>query len=247
MISKLALALGAALALACTISSAAPVAYGLTFHVQETRVNGGSPSPADTVYSGTFVVDDSILGSDGINKTGSVSAFRIDFGSFVWDMNDATSQFAGFRGPDGLGASSPGFDVVGGQITNLRGGVFGGADFPFVDFSTSYERPLGDPLCAGLYCGNGANRFVASKPGSTFWLPEGVAGSMFVTLNGSVLPGTQAALGLPEPAGLALFSLAGLAALMARHLTAQQRRGAHRTATARSGRDQSLGWPLAWG
>lgn len=213
MRSTLGLTLGAALSLACTTLMAAPVTYGLTFHVQETRVNGGAPSTADTFYSGSFVVDDSILGSDGINKAGVVSAFRIDFGSFVWDMNDATSQFAGFRGPDGLGASSPGFDVVDGQITNLRGGVFGGADFPFVDFSTSFDLPFGDPLCSGQYCGNGANRFVASKPGSGFWQAESIAGSMYLTLNGNVLPGTQAALGLPEPNSLALALLAGLVGL----------------------------------
>jgi hypothetical protein len=35
---------------------------------------------------------------------------------------------------DCVNAPSPGFDVHGGQITGLEGGVFGPSDVPFVDF-----------------------------------------------------------------------------------------------------------------
>jgi hypothetical protein len=40
----------------------------------------------------------------------------------------------GFRGPAGSFSPFLAFDVHGGQITGLEGGVFGPADFPFFDF-----------------------------------------------------------------------------------------------------------------
>jgi hypothetical protein len=91
---------------------------------------------AGTVYFGLFAVDDSILATDGLNKPGSVEFFSIQMEDNIWAYNLAgNNSFVGFRGPGGLGAASPGFDVVNGTITNLRGGVFGIADVPFVDFS----------------------------------------------------------------------------------------------------------------
>jgi hypothetical protein len=73
-----------------------------------------------------------------LNKPGVVFGFFTKIESMIWSSNFPypVSDFSGFRGPDGLGSASPGFDVVAGQIVNLRGGVFGTSDFPFIDFST---------------------------------------------------------------------------------------------------------------
>jgi hypothetical protein len=73
-----------------------------------------------------------------LNKPGVVFGFFTKIESMIWSSNFPypVSDFSGFRGPDGLGSASPGSDVVAGQIVNLRGGVFGTSDFPFIDFST---------------------------------------------------------------------------------------------------------------
>lgn len=145
--------------------NATPITYGLEFRVQYVDSQMDSRLQVGNSYLGSLTVDDGILIADGINKVGSVSAFRIQMENVIWDLNLASlsNAFLGFRGPEGLGSSSPGFDVLGGSVTNLRGGVFGSSDFPFVDFSTNshgaFSRSANVCGANPTYCGNAANYF----------------------------------------------------------------------------------------
>lgn len=101
------------------------------------------PNPAvaiGNVYYGFFAIDDSILTTDGLNKPGDVFAFFTKIVNAIWSSNfpSPISLFEGYRGPDN--SISPGFDVVGGEIVNLRGGVVGPGDAFFIDFSSN-ARP----------------------------------------------------------------------------------------------------------
>src|SRR5262245_38365936 len=147
-------------------SFATPVSYQIEFAVDtiggETdpgHCSPGEPNGAggfncsvaigDT-YFGSFTIDDALLAEDGENLAALVYDFVIEFAGIVWDYLAPypDSAFYGFRGPGGLGADSPGFDVAGGEVVNLQGGVYGLSDVPYVDFS-----PLGPD--------GGPNRFGA--------------------------------------------------------------------------------------
>lgn len=121
--------------LVSTAAHAIPVSYALNFDVA--FISNAIPSDPDlhigNRYLGSFTVDDALLLHDGLNQPGSLNAFRVQFEDVIWDMNDP-ALFGGFRGPNGFGLT-PGFDVLGGQVVNLRGGIFGRGDFPFIDFS----------------------------------------------------------------------------------------------------------------
>lgn len=191
-------------------ATAIPVTYQIKFTVLSglivTHTYPEQPGPttvdvedaAGKVYLGLFAVDDEILLTDGINKPGDLDFFFIQMEDNIWGYNiPANNSFAGFRGPlPGapfcmfcLGASSPGFDVVDGTITNLRGGVHGSSDIPFVDFSLS-----------------GANTFNAL--GSPFFEP-GTSSSFVVRSvesSGSIF-GTMELFRVPEPGSLSLFAV----------------------------------------
>jgi PEP-CTERM motif len=110
----------------------------------------GCAIAAGDTYFGHFTIDDALLGDTGENLAAVVYDFVIEIAGIVWDYLAPypDSAFYGFRGPDGLGSGSPGFDVVDGALANLRGGVYGASDPPYVDFS-----PLG--------ADGGTNRFGA--------------------------------------------------------------------------------------
>lgn len=78
-------------------------------------------------------LDDAALLSDGEHVAVGLDGFRLEIAGLVWDRDDASSSFRGFRGP-GLGSVSPVLISAGGALTGLKGGVYGGADYPFVDF-----------------------------------------------------------------------------------------------------------------
>lgn len=198
MVHKLAVLVLVAILGAPLTAGAVPVTFQIKFTVLTGSVvtldltgpSGPSITEVDgagKVYFGEFAVDDQLLLTDGTNKSGTLDFFRIQMEGNIWGYNDATNNsFAGFRGPDGLGSLSPGFDVANGTITNLRGGVFGQSDVPFVDFS--------------LF---GANTFNAL--GKPFFIPG--TSSSFVR----DAMGTMEILRMPEPGTLAL---AGLGLLM---------------------------------
>ena len=159
---------------------ATPITYGLEFRVQYVNDQADSRLQLGNSYRGWVTIDNSILTTDGKNMAGAVSAFRIQMENIIWDLNGATphNEFHGFRGPDGLGSFSPGFDVTTGRITNLRGGVYGETDYPFVDFSSDTRLPYdwtGSACGANTaYCGNSANAFSTRNALGTF------GGSMMV-------------------------------------------------------------------
>lgn len=154
-----------------TTALAVPITYNITFKVDgvEEIDPGVVSDPIYQVgneYFGSFVIEDDILDTDGINKPGTLYEFVILIEDYAWVMTlpNPVSDFDGFRGPEpdnpdgaNLGAPSPGFDVVDGRITNMRGGVFGDADEPFVDFASP-------PCCSAL----ASNRFRASMDGGPF-------------------------------------------------------------------------------
>ena len=190
------LSLTAALFFLSCAAQATPVTYGLEFRVGYLGCDFCGYPPIDpriqvgNTYFGSFTVDDAILAADGLNIAGLVSAFRISIEDVLWDsvVPSAQNSFHGFRGPNGLFSASPGFDIVGGEIVNLRGGVFGESDFPFVDFSTDV-RVAGNPSACGpasKYCGNVANAFWTRNDLGEF------GGSMVVHR-------------IAEPASLAIF------------------------------------------
>jgi hypothetical protein len=180
---------------AATAVHATPVAYQIDFTVDS--LNGTVPADPDVMignkYFGSFVVDSGLLASDGLNQTGIVSDFFVQFEDVIWNFNAPfpLSEFQGFRGPDGLFSASPGFDVLNGDVVNLRGGIFGAADFPFIDFSFDPDEPFGpQPGCTGAYCGNKPNAFSTSNPAGSF------SGSMKIAR-------------VPEP-GMLMLLMAGM-------------------------------------
>jgi hypothetical protein len=139
---------------------ASPVAYSINFAV-EFLGSERLPDPDVQIgnhYFGSFTLDDALLLHDGLNQPGVLSDFRVQFEDVVWDMNDPT-LFDGFRGPNGFGPT-PGFDVLGGQVVNLRGGIVRASDTEFIDFS--FDPRLAEPepsACTGSFCGNKPNAF----------------------------------------------------------------------------------------
>ena len=208
------------LVLVTATAQAIPITYGLDLNVQYFFDSPQPQSPAihigDT-YHGFFTLDSNVLAHDGLNQPGNLSAFSVQLDQLVWDMQlpFPQSEFVGFRGPLGLGASSPGFDIVDGALVNLRGGVFGAADTPSVDFSTDFRVPLvEDPACAAThtsYCGN--------KPNS--WVTQGREGAF---------GGSMAVYAVPEPEMGSLFAagIAALAGFIALDRRRQRRRSAIR-------------------
>lgn len=137
--------------LLATPAGAVSVAHQITLTVDEVIASDGVvPQPEDfqpiplvgAVYGGVFAVGPELLVMTGTNLPGALERFTLRIASIEWDMSrpdqigpsSDDSFFAGFRGPGGLGAGSPGFDVAGGVITGLRGGVYGLGDIPFIDF-----------------------------------------------------------------------------------------------------------------
>jgi hypothetical protein len=194
--------------LALTALLGAPVsaiAIPITYQIKFTGVTGlvttqfedGSTHVEDVngkVYFGLFAVDDEILNTDGINKSGHVEFFYIQMEDNIWGYNLAiNNSFMGFRGPDPndpscvscLVAPSPGFDVVNGAITALRGGVYGEADTPFVDFSFPGPNAFG---AQGGLLGAGERH-------------------TYVGTNSHGIQGTMEIFRVPEPGTLSLFGV----------------------------------------
>lgn len=203
--------LAVTMAILASRADAIPITYQIKFTVLAggvTTVNAETPynlitsvsNAAGNIYSGLFSVDSDILSTDGIGKNGDVGFFFIQMEDNIWGYNlPVDNSFFGFRGPipgdplclrtmGCLQAPSPGFDVLNGEIVNLRGGVYGRGDEPFVDFS----------LFSAL------NTFNAHG-GGTLRLGETTS---FVGGNNFGISGTMEIFRVPEPGVVALFGLA---------------------------------------
>ena len=205
-------------------ATAIPVQYQIKFTALAGSVlttsfpTAGAPTvdiadAAGNVYFGLFAVDDAVLLTDGIGKPGTLDFLYIRMEDNIWGYNFAgDNSFAGFRGPIPgnafcmmsmacVGAPSPGFDVVNGAVTNLRGGVFGVADLPFVDFSL---------LGANTFNATGAT--FGAGPGTSFSRVRDVSGTLEIVR-------------VAEPATLLPFG-AGLLMLLAALRTSRRKDGA---------------------
>lgn len=208
---RILIALTLTLLIAAPLSAfAIPVTYQMKFTVLSGKVlTAIVPTPlgpptiteadaAGKVYLGLFALDSDILLTDGIGKLGDLDFFFIQMEDNIWGYNlAANNSFGGFRGPTGsLGAPSPGFDVVNGEITNIRGDVHGPSDVPFVSFSNDVANTFS---ARGLlqFLQDGTPYSVLSGEGA---LPLGVA------------VGTMEIFRVPEPGTFVLFGL-GLVAL----------------------------------
>lgn len=141
----------ACLMLAAPSASAAPVLHKLTLVVTEVfeqpapecatllAPTFGCDNAVGDVHIGFFSVDSTLLGMEGDNLPAGVSNFVLSINDVVWDQAnpDPASSFSGFRDTLGFAASFD-VDVHGGSITDVIGGVYGGADVPFVDFSSGF-------------------------------------------------------------------------------------------------------------
>jgi hypothetical protein len=117
------------------LANALPISYTFDFTVNFIADSSDPDVQVGNTYNGFFVVDDALLAHDGLNQNGLLSDFFVQIEDTIWSLTQP-SAFRGFRGPNGLGDTSPGFDVVGGEIVNLRGGVYGASDTPYIDFSS---------------------------------------------------------------------------------------------------------------
>jgi hypothetical protein len=190
------------------------IAYGIDYTVE--YITPQSIGAVGNHYFGFFAVDDAILATDGLNQPGVVFGFVTKIESNIWSSNfpNPVSDFSGFRGPGGLGAASPGFDVVLGEIVNMRGGVFGGGDFPFIDFSSNNGPGAPDYFpptdgCTGSYCGNQANQF---------WT---LGGSPGVENSGFAFGGSMLIHRVPEPSTVFLLALGLVGLAVSRTCRAQ--------------------------
>lgn len=110
-------------------------------------------------YHGLFAIDSSILGTDGTQQQGApLIFFTLQIADDIWSYHlPNNNAFAGFRGPGDF-SYEPGFNIANGRLIGMCGGVYGGADIPFVDFAQ---------------CDNGSYPNTFSAVGDEFIVPNG--------------------------------------------------------------------------
>lgn len=197
---------------------AAPINLQVKLVVDTVLLNGQpsetftSPPAIGSTYFANISIDDSILASDGVDKAGKVLGFHAQIGDSVWDPSlpqTFLTDFQGFRGPCygplsctpakwavwGLASEYLGFDVVGGEITRVYGGVYGQGDIPFIDF-----------LATGRWGSNSWFQWQGvGEPEPSYWL-VGLQGNLSVTQ-------------VPEPMTPLLLALGFMALRLSRRLS----------------------------
>jgi hypothetical protein len=118
-----------------TVDTAANYTYG-NWRAPSVYDNGGvfseRPERGDN-YFALIGFDDSLLENDGNLYQVDLNYFRLEIAGIVWDPNDPTSQFWGFRGL-GLGSKSPVLQIQDHELNRIFGDVYGRGDYPFADF-----------------------------------------------------------------------------------------------------------------
>lgn len=135
-----------------------------------------------TTFTGSFLVDDSVLTQTGSAISANVRNFSLQIGSVNWDQG-RTSDFVGLRdgtSPLILGGSNLGFDVAGGTINGLVGGVWGPSDPPYLDFETNNRFAALDPQGVMLVGSVMVAPAALSEPGVLEMLALAVAGLLGV-------------------------------------------------------------------
>jgi hypothetical protein len=114
----------------CDTSCGDPLSNGARFF--------GALSAGQT-FVGGFAIDEDILATDGVVNSAPIYNLRMPFGNALYSTAADNMTLWGFRNQYGLGAIAPGFKILNGNIVDLVGGFYGGADVPFVDF---YSPPF---------------------------------------------------------------------------------------------------------
>ena len=133
---------------------ATPIQYLAKISVSELRDISGLLTPEQfslvTVGNLSFTVDSSVLATDGKSKAAKPTHVYFRAGHEVWDQDSSPVSFRGpCFSPDikcsyeqaqiwGLFSEYWGFDVTNGKLVGLQGGIIGGGDATFVDFSGAY-------------------------------------------------------------------------------------------------------------
>ncbi len=93
------------------------------------------------IFYGNFSLNGNGLAENGSNQAAELYGFRVRMNDVLWDNSLAYgaegNSFDGFRGPNGLGSQSPGFNLIDGLVVSLTGGVYSPADPPYLDFIDS--------------------------------------------------------------------------------------------------------------
>lgn len=162
-------------ALATAAHAASQTAYNLTFtidHIDQFSPCNSAPNGAisfgclsvgDT-FTGSFAVDSSILATDGITTSASIFDFFLPFGAALYASGPGNVTLAGYRNGSGF-ASAPGFLIEGGQVVDWVGGVYGGADFPFIDMYGEGSIPRNSFIASdGVTSARGSMSIAAAVP-----------------------------------------------------------------------------------
>lgn len=180
-----------------------PIEYAIRFQVigvSETW-NGGNPDdvaelfdfkPAiGDVFLGSLLLEDSVGAVDGDDRMGGLLRLDLELAGLSWNYDIATGKggaLAGFLSTQGLGSVSPSFAFAGGELVGWRGGVYGGADVPFIDFLGTGFRSTD----AGLASIHGATTFgkipMVPEPSTFAYFLLPMAGWLLARLRGWIRP-----------------------------------------------------------
>ena len=138
---------------------------------------------AGQVFGGTLVVEDTLLATDG-DRVGGLVSLDLNLAGVNWGYDilaGYSGSLCGFRSSEELGAVSPSFIIKEGQLVGWSGGVFGGGDYPFIDFSDTKFASM-DAWFSGPISGDTKFTLVETvpEPSGTLLLIMGLGGVLVV-------------------------------------------------------------------
>lgn len=126
-----------------------PITYSIRFQVTSVSEKWNSGNPGDLVFlfdykpaigdvfTGSMRLEDSVGSVDGTDRMGGLLGLDLNLAGLSWTYDEIignSGALTGFRSSHGLGAVSPSFAFAGGELQGWQGGVYGAADYPFIDF-----------------------------------------------------------------------------------------------------------------